>query len=292
MDLDLSQITDADTLVDLNPYQYVQKIWEVVNPYLEKYNVEFTRYHGSIEITRPTIVWLISRVPSDSITKHGSLGANEWSSLGSVEGKEIVAKSRTVLMYITFIIAGAQGALLDDLCWDFENALESASPNLKEFNPANNMVLERVNTLRPSLWNLATTVQGYELEVKCILRLRSIQQMQRVNAVHINEIVRAGISYEVLTREDDTEASLSVYLSPNAGLRVTNIGGVYLYLDNSQPDDSTAEELIVNTDYTVHKDPETQNLYLKWDTLGKIPAVGDSFKVVYQVSSVNTKKTY
>jgi hypothetical protein len=265
-----------DSLADVNPYEFPDLIWSLIESYFDKYKVDISENHPTKMVSKPTVVWTtIQRTPGREGSKVNGRGSSFAKFLKvTPEGFVHELHQQQQTMILEYSVYAPSSALVKRIAWDLERA-----------------VLETVGVLQDRIEGLQLTFQQQTPDSSLLMR----QQ---------DEIIRRTVRFEVLipvkfvrlvpelrtielienwgqvgkNGQFNRESSdKQFYVPAELGQRVTNVRQIYLN------GNSGWKALEVGVDYWLRKDAD-QITYIEWnDNYGNVPQVGQDFKVEYDI---------
>ncbi len=165
---------------------------------------------------------------------------------------------------------------MNDLAWDFENAILIAAGKVQEEYPSFTMTFSEQLGDGNMSWENQDDLNVRTIRFECtisIMYTRMIPEIRRVEKYQGTGFSNLELT---MTRLDDT----SISYIPTDGKKVLKIHAVALFDPVNYYDN-----LVKGVDYEVKTDSE-QVAYIEWNVLsGKIPAPGQEFRVKYSLQA-------
>lgn len=265
---------NPDTISDINPLKMPSLIWEYMHPYMEKYNILFTQQAPELPVNRNTIVWSLNR---------RTPGGGDDSSVRKTArylGREHTTESmvkETHMMYYTldieYKIFGRSSSQLDDIAWDFENALLAVKGTINnlytgfhiKFLEQKTDMLDRKSSsseYRILMFRLVVPVRYFKY-IREIKQVRLELWSGRLAAID-EEFVYDGTGYTRIPLQDYQRVSDIVNVKRNYDA----YGDV---------------ELTAGIDYIVVQDEDNASKFIQWKTSGAVPEAGETFWITYLI---------
>lgn len=264
----------------VNPYNLPEKIWTIVRERLQKkWKCDFTQDRPTELVERPRIVWSIySRTPG-SFSRTGKTSGASFSTLLPVDGTNLPSEFvQSQMVYYDFEVYARTNADLNELAWEFEQAVQSTVGPLQgeidQFLLAFDQQLSDKMSVR--------TVKGDDEISRRVLRFAvqlPIRYKTFSTPIEVVEIKEIGGWQRAVRQEftmDSTMAPRFDVPLPSDGAEIYSIDLVEV-----RRDDYTWKLLVPSTDYTVTKDPDTRNAYIEWTEYGITPLEDQVFRVDY-----------
>lgn len=270
-----------DSQVEVNPYQLTDMIWDLISPYFQsKYDVELTEAFPATEVTKPTIVSLITkRVPGMQNSKRHGRGHNFVKFLGtSIDGYVHELWVQTQEITIEYMVYATSTAEVKNIAWDLERAVLECVGVLQEKIEGFQLSFEQQTVDSSMLWRKQDELIKRSIRFKADLPVKIVKLVPETRTIDIIEGWSMAASSLVINR-DSSSQYYDLPLADNK--RVIKITHVFV---KEETDPFAWTPLVVGTDYFIRtKDDNT--LYLEWnDEYGKVPSMGDEFRIDYHLS--------
>jgi hypothetical protein len=276
------QIQDSQS--DVNPAHIPKMIWMYLEPYFTKtYDLNYVDAFPDKAVDRPTITWRMfhckpgggergvmhSRGPTFSGTKKIT-----------PEGSVIEEYRQQFMVTYEFAVFGTSNAQVDDIAWDLHNGvLQTVGLMQEQLTGFTCSFLEQIgdSTL---LWRAQDELMIRTLRFICTVPVRYSRVLPQLRFFH--KTIQSGRMFVQGSRVTRTDSDPIYYVPVDEDKKVVGIVAIFLMTtSNLQP-------LLQGTDYQVLKD-EDNEVYIRWeDDYGKVPAVGEDFRVDYEVSQIIT----
>lgn len=269
-------VYNPDHISDINPLQAPRLAWEYIEPYLSKYNVEFKQAYPDVPIEGPTITWKIfqrkpGQGPNASRNKkryldHRSEGDN------TVQVRDLGYYT----LLVDYVIYDDSSSVLDNLTWDFENALlEAESPLQTRYAGFHIRFISQEpdgnDTVRKPEFKNRT------LRFEFIVPVHYKRVFREIRNIDIqlwgNELAYIDVEFTYdgsLVTEFDLPTYKNIAVVHSIKRKFDSLG--YKTLDPG-------------TDYSV-KRAAKDRVYIEWNEFGSVPDNGETFWITYTVSTV------
>lgn len=278
----VKETLEEDNLGSVNPYKVPEVIWSFVEEYFtNKYDVNFSSAYPKDQIERPTIVWKVkNRRPTTGSGGKGGIrnatgrGFNRFvqSDLSGYLTEEI---TQYFDLEVQFSVFANSSAIADEIAWDLENAIYEALGPVQNAIPGFNMAFSQ---------QLDDDKFGNDLVVRTliyrvIMTVKFPFTTKKLDSIVVNTTVPSQVLVIELSRDS---SALELNLTTKTGYIINTVTAI-LYPSTSQ------KPLLYNVDYIISKKNDG-TVILKWLENGKIPEIGEKFKVVVATaSSIGTK---
>lgn len=269
-----------DSLSDFNPYDVPNMIWELIEPYFERYKVEITDSYPTKNVTRPTITWaVIKRTPGREGSKIHGKGSNfakflKVTSEGYVHERHI-QQQQILIEYTIFATSTSQ---VEKIAWDLERAVLETVGVLQERLEGFQLVFDQQTPDSSMLWRQQDELIKRTIRFSALVPVPYTLLVPELRFIEIVESWgRLAVDNTVLTRNSSDK---KYYITVDDGQRVVNISQIYLEANDGW------KALELGTDFNLRKD-SNQLLYIEWnDDFGKVPTVGQEFRVDYEITQL------
>lgn len=281
--LDNSKVPNQleDTQVDVNPYEITDKIWALLEGYFEqKYNAELTELFPSKPVTRPTIVCnIVRRTPGREGSRIHGKGHNFVKFLKKdINGyiHELHVQQQEVI--IEYSVFSPSTAEVKKLAWDLERAVLETVGILQQTIEGFQMYFEQQIVDSSMLWRQQDELVRRTIRFKALIPVKFTKLVPELRFIDLNQYWGSfPFRNETFVRDS---SSKTYYVTPSSGQVVSNIDCVFVK-DTAYPYEWIP--LVYNTDYVVKKD-SSQIAYIEWnDDFGRVPSVGETFRIDYDV---------
>jgi hypothetical protein len=261
-----------DTQVEVNPYEITDKIWNLIEPYFtDKYNVRLTEAFPTESVDRPTIVALIQkRTPGREGSKIHGKGHNFVRFLKKTPDGYLhelhVQQQELTIEYSVYANSTAE---VKRIAWDLERAVLETVGILQKQIEGFQLTFDQQTLDSSMLWRQQDELIKRTIRFKALLPVQFTQTVPELRYIEIiDSWGPATVSGAVFTRD---------------GQRVVNVQNVFVK-NTSYPYDWIT--LIKGTDVLIRRD-SNNTVYFEWnDDYGKTPAIGDQFKVDYDLAQL------
>lgn len=270
----------TDTQATLNPYEVPRKLWSILQPYFEKkYNVEISDSFPQKLVDKNIIVWNIFRkIPGGGkFGRTNSQGANftrflPYTPDGMVQ--EMYTHLQTV--WYDFSVFSYSTEVVEQLAWDLELAVLEVAGILQAEYPGLILTFAEQMTDTTLTWKSQDELIRRVIRFRAEVPIRFVRLVPELRYIEVKErIGRVPTIQKLLTR---TTAASTYYVPVQGSEEVVEIYNVYM------PSSNGLEGLIKDTDYYVKYD-SNQIAYIEWnDEFGRVPAVGEEFRVDYSLA--------
>jgi hypothetical protein len=273
-----------DTQVEVNPYEITDKIWNLIEPYFtDKYNVRLTEAFPTESVDRPTIVALIQkRTPGREGSKIHGKGHNFVRFLKKTPDGYLhelhVQQQELTIEYSVYANSTAE---VKRIAWDLERAVLETVGILQKQIEGFQLTFDQQTLDSSMLWRQQDELIKRTIRFKALLPVQFTQTVPELRYIEIiDSWGPATVSGAVFTRSSSEKA---FYISVRDGQRVVNVQNVFVK-NTSYPYDWIT--LIKGTDVLIRRD-SNNTVYFEWnDDYGKTPAIGDQFKVDYDLAQL------
>lgn len=273
-----------DTQVEVNPYEITDKIWNLIEPYFtDKYNVRLTEAFPMEPVDRPTIVALIQkRTPGREGSKIHGKGHNFVRFLKKTPDGYLhelhVQQQELTIEYSVYANSTAE---VKRIAWDLERAVLETVGILQKQIEGFQLTFDQQTLDSSMLWRQQDELIKRTIRFKALLPVQFTQTVPELRYIEIiDSWGPATVSGAVFTRSSSEKA---FYISVRDGQRVVNVQNVFVK-NTSYPYDWIT--LIKGTDVLIRRD-SNNTVYFEWnDDYGKTPAIGDQFKVDYDLAQL------
>ncbi len=274
-----NQIEDSQS--DINPHDVPDMIWSLIETYFErKYDIEVAESYPTKDVTKPIVIWTtIKRTPGREGSKIHGKGTNFTKFLKvSTDGYVHERHTQQQEMLIEYMVFAPSTSKVKQLAWDLERAVLETVGILQTRIEGFQLYLDQQTPDSSMLWRQQDELIKRAIRFKLLIPVPFTKLVPELRFIELIESFgRLAVDNEVLSR---TDSGKKYYISVDAGQKVVNINFVYL---NSADGWQTLE---LGTDYFIRKD-EDQILYIEWnDDYGKVPTVGQDFRVDYEVTQL------
>lgn len=275
-----------DTQATIAPHEVPKKLWELLQPYFEnKYNIEFSNSFPQKLVSKNVIAWSIfRRIPGGGkFGRANSQGANFTRFLpmtpdGMVQ--ELYTHLQTV--WYDFYVFSTSTEAVEQITWDLELAILEVSGMLQKDYPGLIMTFAEQMTDAHLTWKSQDEIMQRVLRFRAEVPIRFVRLVPELRMIEIKERIGSNpMLQKLFTR---TASDSTFYIPVDPFQEVLSIEFVYL------PSSNGLEGLLKDTDYYVKYD-RNQIAYIEWnDEFGRVPAVGDEFRVDYLLAGkINTR---
>ena len=273
-----------DTQVEVNPYEITDKIWNLIEPYFtDKYNVRLTEAFPTESVDRPTIVALIQkRTPGREGSKIHGKGHNFVRFLKKTPDGYLhelhVQQQELTIEYSVYANSTAE---VKRIAWDLERAVLETVGILQKQIEGFQLTFDQQTLDSSMLWRQQDELIKRTIRFKALLPVQFTQTVPELRYIEIiDSWGPATVSGAVFTRSSSEKA---FYISVRDGQRVVNVQNVFVK-NTSYPYDWIT--LIKGTDVLIRRD-SNNTVYFEWnEDYGKTPAIGDQFKVDYDLAQL------
>ena len=273
-----------DTQVEVNPYEITDKIWNLIEPYFtDKYNVRLTEAFPTESVDRPTIVALIQkRTPGREGSKIHGKGHNFVRFLKKTPDGYLhelhVQQQELTIEYSVYANSPAE---VKRIAWDLERSVLETVGILQMQIEGFQLTFDQQTLDSSMLWRQQDELIKRTIRFKALLPVQFTQTVPELRYIEIiDSWGPATVSGAVFTRSSSEKA---FYISVRDGQRVVNVQNVFVK-NTSYPYDWIT--LIKGTDVLIRRD-SNNTVYFEWnDDYGKTPAIGDQFKVDYDLAQL------
>lgn len=272
-------IKNPDYLVDVNPYRLPSIIWELVSPYMRKYDVQFSEKAPREQVGKPLVTWkIIRRIPGTGERRGHSTGPSFSYKTGRTsQNFNLEAHRADYRIWLEYQVYGNSSTEIDDIAWDLENAVRETSGTLESKIPGFKLKFSEQSTDQ-ILKNTPAELSVRTLLFEVHLPVTYIRQIKALKEVQIEMLAgRAVYTDTAFTRD-----------SPNDTYDIEV--GDYKYVVQiwliTLTRNSEVVRLKPGTDYTIEFAEGAPRVFIRWnDENGLTPAVGEEFRVSYSVST-------
>lgn len=270
-----------DTQAEINPYEITDLIWNLIEPYFaKKYNVEIKEAYPDKEVVRPTIVAMVQkRTPGRENSKIHGKGYNFAKFLKTTPDGYVhevhIQQQEITLEYTVYAISTAE---VKRIAWDLERAVLEVVGILQKDIEGFQLFFEQQTPDTSMLWRKQDELIKRTIRFKVLLPVKFVRVVPELRYIDIVENWGVLAVTEELVRSSSEK---TYYLSLDEGTNLLNIKFVYIK-DADYPYEWIMLEK--GTDFYV-KRGSNNVLYIEWnDEYGRVPAVGDTFRVEYELS--------
>ena len=273
-----------DSKVDVNPYEITDLIWDLISPYfVSKYKVDYRESYPSKEVTRATIVSLINkRTPGREGSKIHGKGENFLKFLQTTTDgfvQEVYVQQQEI--FLEYIVFSTSTAEVKRIAWDLEQAILETVGVLQAKIEGFQLHFEQQMQDSSMLLRQQDEMIKRSIKFRALLPIKYVRLVPELRFIEVLDSWGSiSISSSGLSRDSSEK---NYYIPVQTGQRVNAIKNVFLKSDTYPFE---WEPLILNTDYYVKRDSDHIR-YIQWnDTYGRVPLVGQEFKVFYEITQI------
>lgn len=276
----LDSVPPLDTSTNTSPYAIPERFWEIIRTYfIEHYNCHFTEEFPKHNVDRATIAWrILRRWP-------GGGGENVATARGPTHAKYVKAVEQGYVVEHTqqqqkiiyeYGIFGTSSAQVNEIAWDFENAILEAVGIIQGEIPGFQFSFDEQIGDTAYQWRQQEELMVRTLRFIALVPIRRKGLRKTIEYVKKTVLMGRMSAYKQLKRNT---ASSSLYIPLQSNQKLTNVFMISLYVTGG------TKPLLQDVDYALKTD-ENQNLYIEWNSNGVNPAVGETFKVDYEFAPI------
>lgn len=267
---------NSSEISNINPLRIPELIWEYVRPYLEKYKVNFYAFGPSVEMTQPTIVWRIRRrVPGDKNRLRTSPRYLDERKTSDNVVEEIWQTKYTAI--VEFMLYADSSSVLDDLAWDFENAvMETEGPIQSRYTGFHiNFLAQEIDTFENERKpEFEKRILKFEVIIPVLYRkaFREIRNIQlELWGKHLAYLDAEFIYSGGLRTDFSLSSTQKIYKVIEIKRNIPGIGDIILQH---------------GIDYLLKTDDSNGAVYIEWLEYGSVPEVDEAFWITYMISNI------
>lgn len=272
-------VNSRDFITDVNPYRLPSIIWELVSPYMRKYDVQFSEKAPREQVGKPLITWkIIRRVPGTRERGGKSTGPTFSHRLNRTsENFNVEAYQADFRIWLEYTVYGNSSTEIDDIAWDLENAVRDTSGTLESNIPGFKLKFSEQSTDQ-LLKNTPPELSVRTLLFEVHLPVTYTRQIRALKEIQLEMLAGRAVYQDAAFTRDSPNDSYDIdvgdykYVVQIWLITITRSGEVI--------------RLKPGTDYTIEFAEGAPRVFIRWnDESGLTPAVEEEFRVSYSVST-------